>query len=154
METSNANVVASQFIAAARLGTLDVLDLKESIKEVLGTVRNLNIDLPTTLALLTQMASRSLKGTKAGTSLNTALLQLASKSEVLKKNLGIDLGDNINGDQFITFLEALYDKLSKLGNLRRTAVLQSLFNIRGARAITALDEIKQIIDLRKAIASA
>lgn len=154
METKNAGVVASQFIAAARLGTLDVLDLKESIKEVLGTVRNLNIDLPTTLALLTQMASRSLKGTKAGTSLNTALLQLASKSQVLAQVFKINLGDNINGDRFITFLEELYEKLLKMGNLKRTAVLQNIFNIRGGRAITALDDIKAIIELRKQIAGA
>ncbi len=154
METSQANVVASQFIAAARLGTLDVLDLKESIKEVLGTVRNLNIDLPTTLALLTQMASRSLRGTKAGTSLNTALLQLASKTKVLQKAFKINLGDNISGDRFIVFLEELYNKLMKMGNLRRTAVLQSIFNIRGGRAITALDDIKAIIELRKQITKA
>ena len=153
METTKAGEVASQFIAAARLGTLDVLDLKESIKEVLGTVRNLNIDLPTTLALLTQMASRSLKGTKAGTSLNTALLNLASKTQTLK-GMGIDLGQDLNGDKFIKFLEVLYGKLKRLGNLKRTAVLQNLFNIRGGRAITALDEIKQIIDLQKQIRSA
>lgn len=153
METTKANEVASQFLAAARLGTLDVLDLKESIKEVLGTVRNLNIDLPTTLALLTQMASRSLKGTKAGTSLNTALLNLAAKSQSLSV-MGIKLGENLDSGKFIQFLEQLYGKLKRLGNLKRTAVLQSLFNIRGARAITALDEIKQIIELQRQIRNA
>jgi len=153
LEADKATEVASQFIAAARLGTLDVLDLKESIKEVLGTVRNLNIDLPTTLALITQLAERSLKGTKAGTSLNTALLQLASKGKQLAK-LGLVLPENIDGPGFIKFLEQLYDKISKLGNLKRTAVLQSIFNIRGGRAITALDDIKKIIDLQKQIAAA
>ena len=154
METSRANEVASQFIAAARLGTLDVLDLKESIKEVLGTVRTLNIDLPTTLALLTQMAERSLKGTKAGTSLNTALLNLASKSQVLKETLGITLPDNINGEGFIEFLETLYNRINRLGNLQRVAILQQLFNIRGGRAITALDDIGKIVRLQKAIRGA
>jgi TP901 family phage tail tape measure protein len=154
LETTKANVVASQFVTAARLGTLNVLDLKESIKEVLGTVRNLNIDLPTTLALITQLAERSLKGTKAGTSLNTALLNLASKTDVIKKQLGIVVPDNLDGDAFINFLEQLYDRINRLGNLRRTAVLQQLFNIRGGRAITALDDIPKIIRLRKEIASA
>lgn len=154
IETSKANEVASQFVAAARLGTLDILNLKESIKEVLGTVRVLNIDLPTTLALLTQMAERSLKGTKAGTSLNTALLNLAGKSEIIKKTLGITVPKDFNGEDFITFLEQLYTKINKLGNLQQVSILQRLFNIRGGRAITALDDIKKIIDLQKAIRGA
>lgn len=154
IETSRAGEVASQFVAAARLGTLDILNLKESIKEVLGTVRILNIDLPTTLALLTQMAERSLKGTKAGTSLNTALLNLASKAGVLKQTLGIILPQNLNGDTFLAFVDELYTKINKLGNLQRVAVLQRLFNIRGGRAITALDDLKKIADLRKQIAGA
>lgn len=151
LDTAKAGEVASQFIAASRSGTLNVLDLKESIKEVLGTVRALNIDLPTTLALITQLAERSLKGTKAGTSLNTALLNLASKGEQLKEMLGITLPDNLDGDSFIKFLDELYSKISKLGNRQQVTILQRLFNIRGGRAITALDDIKRISDLRKEI---
>lgn len=154
LETTKASEVASQFVAAARLGTLNVIDLKESIKEVLGTVRNLNIDLPTTLALITQMAERSLKGTKAGTSLNTALLNLASKQKQIKDSLGITLPDDIDSGSFINFLDQLYNRINKLGNLRRTAVLQRLFNIRGGRAITALDDIKKIVDLQREIRNA
>jgi len=154
IETSRASDVASQFNVAARLGTLDVLDLKESLKEVLGTLRALNVDLPTALAFITQLAERSLRGTKAGTSLNTALLQLASKKDVIRNALNIDLPDNISGDTFITFLEQLYDRLNKLGNLQRVAILQSIFNIRGGRAITALDDIKKILDLQKRIKNA
>lgn len=153
IEAGRAGEVASQFVAASRLGTLDVLNLKESIKEVLGTARTLNIDLPTTLALITQLAERSLKGTKAGTSLNTALLNLASKGKQLQ-NLGIILPDNINGDSFIEFLKVLYERINRLGNLKRVAVLQQLFNIRGARAITALDDIKKVIDLQTQIREA
>lgn len=154
LETSKANEVASQFIVASRLGTLNVIDLKESIKEVLGTVRSLNIDLPTTLALITQLAERSLKGTKAGTSLNTALLNLASKRAQLKELLNVDLPRDLNGDSFIKFLDELYMKLNRLGNLERTAILQQLFNIRGGRAITALDDLKKVSDLQKQIRAA
>jgi len=154
IETSKANEVASQFIAAASAGTLDVLDLKESIKEVLGTVRILNIDLPTTLALLTELSSRSLRGTKAGTSLNTALLQLASKQNVLAKKFGINVPNNFNGNDFIKFLEQLYEKISKLGNLQQVSILQRIFNIRGARAIAGLDTIQNIIRLTKEIRAA
>jgi TP901 family phage tail tape measure protein len=154
LDASNAANVASQFIAASRSGTLNVIDLKESIKEVLGTVRTLNIDLPTTLALITQLAERSLKGTKAGTSLNTALLNLASKQKQLKDTLGISLPENLDGDSFINFLDQLYNRIQNLGNTRRVSILQQLFNIRGGRAITGLDDIKRIIELQKEIRNA
>lgn len=153
LDASKAGEVASQFTAAARLGTLDVLNLKESIKEVLGTARQLNIDLPTTLALITQLAERSLKGTKAGTSLNTALLNLASKGKQLKQ-LGLVLPNNINGDDFIKFLGQLKTRISGLGNLKQVAILQQLFNIRGARAITALDDLAKVLEIQKEIRNA
>lgn len=139
IETSKSAEVASQFTAAARLGTLNVIDLKESLKEVVGTLNTLNIDLPTTLALVTQLAQSSLKGTKAGTSLNTALLQLASKQDIIKESLGIDIVD-VRGNlrPIIDILDELFTSLNKLGNTTKLAVLQRIFNIRGGRAITGL----------------
>ena len=139
LETTKASEVASQFILAARKGTLTVLDLKESLKEVVGTLSVLNIDLPTSLALVTQLAQSSLRGTKAGTSLNTALLNLAKNSDVLKSALNIDAVDAAgNLRPFISVLDELLLKLEPLGNARRVAVIQRLFNIRGGRAITGL----------------
>ena len=134
-----AGEVASQFTRAARLGTLDVLDLKESLKEVVGTLDNLNIDLPTSLALVTQLAQSSLKGTKAGTSLNTALLQLASKKDVLKNTLGIGIEDaQGNLRPIINILDDLLVRLGKMGDVARLATIQRIFNIRGGRAVQGL----------------
>lgn len=136
---SRAGEVASQFTRAARLGTLDVLDLKESLKEVVGTLDTLNIDLPTSLALVTQLAQSSLKGTKAGTSLNTALLQLASKKDVLKNTLGIGIEDaEGNLRPILDVLDELLVRLNGLGDVSRLAVVQRIFNIRGGRAVTGL----------------
>lgn len=134
-----AGIVASQFTRAARLGTLDVLDLKESLKEVVGTLDTLNIDLPTSLALVTQLAQSSLKGTKAGTSLNTALLQLASKKDVLKNTLGVNIEDaDGNLRPILDVLDELLVRLNSLGDVARLAVVQRIFNIRGGRAVTGL----------------
>lgn len=139
IEGSQAGVVASQFTRAARLGTLDVLDLKESLKEVVGTLDTLNIDLPTSLALVTQLAQSSLKGTKAGTSLNTALLQLASKKDVLRDALGITIEDaDGNLRPILDILDELLVRLNSLGDVARLAVVQRIFNIRGGRAVTGL----------------
>ncbi len=148
LEAGKASEVASQFTAAARLGTLDVLDLKESLKEVVGTLSVLNIDLPTSLALVTQLAQSSLKGTKAGTSLNTALLQLANKKDVLKSALGIDISDPSGNLRPISLiLDELFVKLNKLGNVSRLAVIQRIFNIRGGRAVTGL--LRDLENVRK-----
>ena len=156
IESEKANEVASQFIVAARKGTLDVLNLKESLKEVVGTLAVLNIDLPTSLALVTQLAQSSLKGTKAGTSLNTALLNLAKNSDVLKNTLGINTTDTAgNLRPFIDILDELNAKLASLGNARRVAVIQRLFNIRGGRAITGLiRDLDRIRELEVAIRGA
>jgi TP901 family phage tail tape measure protein len=156
LNTERASEVASQFIVAARKGTLNVLDLKESLKEVVGTLNLLNIDLPTSLALVTQLAQSSLRGTKAGTSLNTALLQLARNQDVLKNSLGIDTVDaRGNLLPFIDILDKLLTKLEPLGNARRVAVLQRLFNIRGGRAITGLlRDLERTRDLAKDIRGA
>jgi len=98
--------VASQFIVAARKGTLDVVNLSESMKEVSGAFRNLNVDLETSLTLITAISSRNLRGTKAGTSINTALQQMANKAEDIKKIFGIDLADAMGN---------LKDPLEKIG---------------------------------------
>lgn len=156
LETSKANEVASQFIVAARKGTLTVLDLKESLKEVVGTLNVLNIDLPTSLALVTQLAQSSLRGTKAGTSLNTALLQLARNQDVLKNSLNISTVDaQGNLLPIIDILDDLLERLEPLGNARRVAVLQRIFNIRGGRAITGLiRDLERTRDLAKDIRAA
>lgn len=135
LNTTDAAEVASQFVAAARLGTIDVIDLKESIKEVSGTLVSLNQDLPTTLALLTTLSFSSLKGTKAGTSLNTAILNLAQNAEKLRK-VGINFGDP-NKIAIIDVLRQLDELTRTMPRLERVAFFQDVFNIRGGRAVTA-----------------
>jgi TP901 family phage tail tape measure protein len=157
-EAEQSTLIASKLIAADRLGTLDVLDLKESLKEVSGTMRTLNIDLDTGLALLDVLAFRSLKGTKAGTSLNAALINLPKSLEKLK-SIGVELTGNGKDLPILNILEQLKDAAQRInenkGTFQELGVLQDIFNIRGARAISAiLPQLDEFIAAQKEIAKA
>lgn len=147
--------IASQFIAAARLSTIEVINLKEAIKEASGTLNDLNIDLPTSLALLSQLGFRSLKGTKAGTTLNTMLLNLVAKMKQIGKVLKVEVG-NIDGTMrpILDVLDDFSKKIKQLPETQRIALSQRLFNIRGSRGETALREIDKIRALAKEIKNA
>ena len=146
-EASEASRVADGLVLAARRGTLNLIDLGESLKEVVGTSKSLNLSLNDTVAVITQMAFASLRGTKAGTSLNTLLLNIQNKSQTLKR-LGVAVPSDLSGDKLFDFLDKLDERVKKLTPSARTAVLQRLFNIRGARAANAiLDVTKKARDL-------
>lgn len=149
------NEIASQFIATARLSTIEVINLKEAIKEASGTLNDLNIDLPTSLALLAQLGFRSLKGTKAGTTLNTMLLNLVAKMKQIGKVLNVEIS-NIDGSMrpILEVLDEFSTKIQKLPETQRIRLSQQLFNIRGSRGETALREIDKIRRLAQEIRTA
>lgn len=147
--------IASQFIATARLSTIEVINLKEAIKEASGTLNDLNVDLPTSLALLAQLGFRSLKGTKAGTTLNTMLLNLVAKMKQIGKVLNVEVS-NIDGSMrpLLEVLDEFSSKIKKLPETQRIRLSQQLFNIRGSRGETALREIDKIRRLAEEIRNA
>lgn len=147
--------IASQFIATARLSTIEVINLKEAIKEASGTLNDLNVDLPTSLALLAQLGFRSLKGTKAGTTLNTMLLNLVAKMKQIGKVLNVEVS-NIDGSMrpLLEVLDEFSTKIKKLPETQRIRLSQQLFNIRGSRGETALREIDKIRRLAQEIRTA
>lgn len=147
--------IASQFIVAARLSTIEVSNLKESIKEVSGTLNDLNVDLPTSLALLDQLGFRSIKGTKAGTTLNTMLLNFVANSEKIAKFLNVDLQDSKGNIRKITDVIGEFgQKIQELKPARRARLSQFLFNIRGSRGETALRDIEAVVKMADQIKNA
>ena len=134
--TSEANKVASQFFIATKAGTLDLISLSESLKEVQGTFRSLNVSLETSVAFITALSSRSLRGTKAGTSLNAAFLNLATNAERIKKIFNVDIADpSGNLRDPIKIFREITAAAKDMGNVAKTDLFRELFNIRGGRTI-------------------
>lgn len=156
LDTAQANTVVSQFVKATRLGTIEIDDLREALKYASGSAVNLEQTLPTLLGLFVQMSEAGLKGSLAGTSLNTAMLNLVQKFKEMEQTLeGFHLVKNQQGMlDLIGTLEALYNATARMSKLERVAVFQDIFNIRGARAVSSTQEIERVIKFAREIRNA
>jgi TP901 family phage tail tape measure protein len=136
-DASNAANFASKFITAARLGTLDIVDLGESLKYSSGTFANFGVSIEEVLGLITTLANSGLKASLAGTSLNTAFLNMASSADKLKGLLNVDLIE----DDFKNPMKALRkmeEALKRFSKVEQADILQQILNIRGGRALQGL----------------
>jgi TP901 family phage tail tape measure protein len=136
-DTKEAERFASMFITAARLGTLDIIDLGESLKYSAGTMANFKMELSDVLGMLTTLANSGLTGSLAGTSLNTAFLNLASNAEEIQELLGITFSDEDLRNP-LKALRMMEDAMKGMSGVKRAGILQDLVNIRGGRAIQGI----------------
>ncbi len=144
LEASDAAEVASKFITAARLGPLTVVDLGEALKFTATTASSLNVNLADTLAVITTLSQRGLRGTLAGTSINKALQSLAVQKDKLQDLLGLEFKDADFEDSVKLFTKVGL-AISKLGTQDKVRVLNEIASIRGARAIGPItDSLKQL----------
>lgn len=150
------NELSSQLVKATRLGTIEIADLMESFKYAGGTASGLGIEVHELLGMFVQMSEAGLKGSLAGTSLNTMMLNMIKNMDklkevfpafnvMLKENGRIDLGSTV---------EQIVKLSSTLNEIDRVAFFQDIFNIRGARAQQAIFEIGRVKEFTKAIRAA
>lgn len=152
---SESNKIVSQFVLATRAGVLDLTDLEAGLRYVQGTAGSLNISLAETLAVLTELSNKGLVGSIGGTSLNTALNNLAKKQEDIEKSLQIKFVISPEGDvNFLGTLDKVFNALKNVGSIKRTQILGDIFNLRGTRAIQAANAVEKIDELRIKLASA
>ena len=152
-DASEADAYASKFIAAARLGTLDLVDLGQSLTYASGTFATLGVGIDEVLGLITNLSTAGLKASLAGTSLQTAFSNLSGSAEKLKETLDVTLTEEdfktpVNG------IRKLEEALLKLPLLDRIKAVQSLVNIRGGRAVFGqiLSGTDRLADITKQIA--
>ena len=157
---SAATMVADQLVRATRLGTVEIDDLRESLKYASGAVSNLNEDLPVLLSLLVQMSEAGLKGSLAGTSLNTALNQMVKNAEQLKALYGVDIitGVGSDGKLKIDVMKSFINIAKQLQAIpdpgKRLAAYNDIFNLRGARAVTSVREMDQVVKILEKLTDA
>lgn len=157
---SAATMVADQLVRATRLGTVEIDDLRESLKYASGAVSNLNEDLPVLLSLLVQMSEAGLKGSLAGTSLNTALNQMVKNAEQLKALYGVDIitGVGSDGKLKIDVMKSFINIAKQLQAIpdpgKRLAAYNDIFNLRGARPVTSVREMDQVVKILEKLTDA
>ena len=160
LEAKAATLVADQLVRATRLGTVEIDDLRESLKYASGAVSNLNEDLPVLLSLLVQMSEAGLKGSLAGTSLNTALNQMVKNAEQLKALYGVDIITSVgsNGQLKIDLMKSFINIAKQLQAIpdpgKRLAAYNDIFNLRGQRAVTSVREMEQVVQILQKLTEA
>jgi len=154
------NHVSSMMVKATRLGTIEIQDLRESMKYAGGTAVNMGANLSTVLGLLVRMSDTGLKASLAGTSMNTAFLNLANNLEALQGKLPkfqlfvSTLQDGTKGVDFGQTLKSLMDATKGMDRLEKVKLFQDVFNIRGARMISSVQDMERVQFFIKEIASA
>lgn len=154
------NHVSSMMVKATRLGTIEIQDLRESMKYAGGTAVNLGSNLSTVLGLLVQMSESGLKASLAGTSMNTAFLNLAGNLETLQSRLPkfqlfmSTLADGTKGVDFGATFQSLMAATKDMDRVAKTKLFQDIFNIRGARMVSSVQEMDQVVFFMNEIASA
>lgn len=148
--------LTSQLVKTTRLGTVEIQDLRESLKYAGGSANNLGIELPVLLGFLTQMSESGLKASLAGTSLNTALLNMIKSSAKLKEiapNFQI-ITDTQGNENLVATMYGLFKISNRMSKVQRAAFFQDIFNIRGARATSAVQEMDRVDKFIKQIQNA
>lgn len=148
--------VASMMVKATRLGTVEIQDLRESLKYAAGSANNLGGSLPVVLGLLVQMSESGLKASLAGTSMNTAFLNLIQNMKALKNEVpGFNVFEDAMGKvDFQKTFKSLMDATKNMSRIKKTQLFQDIFNIRGARMISSVQEMERVEYFIREIAGA
>lgn len=138
--------VTSQMVKATRLGTIEIVDLREALKYAAGTAGNLGIKLPVLLGFLVQMSESGLKASLAGTSLNTALLNMIKSSDKLRQTFPSFqiVTDAAGNEDLLSTMYNLYELTNKMTKVQKTDFFGDIFNIRGARMVSSTEEIDRV----------
>lgn len=150
------NHVASMMVKATRLGTIEIEDLRQSMKYAGGTAKQLGANLPVVLGLLVQMSESGLKASLAGTSMNVAFLNLIKNLERLQETLPnfklyADAAGNVD---FSRTFASLMQVTSAMNKIDKTKLFQDVFNIRAARMVASVEEMERVQYFIKEIALA
>lgn len=161
------NYLSSMFVKATRLGTIEIVDLRESLKYAGGTANNLGASIATVLGLLVQTSEAGLKASLAGTSMGTAFLNLIQNLDKLQERVpgfqmfveeiqrGLDgeiTGGSIDFEKTFSSLEVA---LSQMDKITKTKLIQDVFNIRGGRFLASImGEMANVRKFKEEIAGA
>jgi TP901 family phage tail tape measure protein len=136
---------------AANSSTVDIKDLFEAVKYAGPELKNLNIPLAESMALLATAGQAGLKGSIGGTSVGNMLRYLAKAGSELtgtkkqrKALAAIGMGpedivdSNGNLKDLLGLLDTIKAKTAGLGTAQKVSILEAIFGVRGVRGIMPL----------------
>lgn len=141
--SANITQIANQIVKAGRLSIAGADDLAASLVYVGQSAADLKANVPEILTLLNALAQAGIKGSVAGTSLNTAFVNLLNNAEKIKEKFP-DFNTVLKADGAIDLIETF----GKLGKMMKSMspqgqvqFLADVFNLRGQRAASAFDDL-------------
>lgn len=142
LRVDKAGDAAAALAGGANASTASVQDLGEALGQVGPGARNAGLSLQETVAVLAAFSDNGIRGSDAGTSLKTMLVNLVpttSKAANTMRKLGLDFVDAHGAILPITEIaQQLKDRLGKLSQAQRIAALQTIFGSDATRAATVL----------------
>lgn len=144
IEGSQSMHVADSLSSAANNTTADVHDFAMALTQGGGAAKAAGLSFDDTIVALEAMAQAGVKGSDAGTSLKTALIQVTNptnKQADAAKALGLAFYDaNGNMKPLVGIAEMLKDKLGGLTREQRLQALQTIAGTDGFRTLLSLYE--------------
>ncbi len=142
MKGSEATHVADAMATAANSTTADVADFGAALGQAGSVAKSAGLSFDETMVALEALAANGIKGSDAGTSLKTSLIQLLKPTEKqadLANELGLSFIDQAGNMKSLGDISGmLRGKLGGMTKAQRTATLATLAGTDGVRTLTAL----------------
>lgn len=139
LEASKSGHVANVLAQAANASAIDVSDMSYSLKYAGPVAKSLGVSLEETTAALIEMGNASIKGEQAGSTLRSAMLNLADppkEAATQLHNMGISIQD-IHGSMLPLgdIIGQLNTKMSGMTEVQKAATLSTIF---GKEAVSGM----------------
>jgi len=144
LKAQDAAQIAAAFAGGANASSADVSDLTQALQQVGPGAKNAGLSLQQTVGVLAEFADKGIRGSDAGTSLKTMLMNLVpstAKAETTMKSLGITFTNADGSFKSISEIaQILQDKMGGLSQEQRTLAMNIIFGSDATRAATVLME--------------
>lgn len=142
LKGSQAGSVADAMAQAANATTADVGDFGMALVQTGAAARSAGMSFNDTMTALTALAKSGVKGSDAGTSLKTSLIQLikpTAKQAEAAKSAGLSFVDQAGNMRSLTDISGqLVTRTAKMTQAQRTALFATLAGTDGVRTLLSL----------------
>lgn len=143
LQASEAGRVANLLAGAASGSSVEIMDVAQSLQQSGSIFADAGVPIEDTITLIAQLGNAAIKGSDAGTSLKTMLLNLRAPTNAANdtmKALGLSVYDLTTGKMkpMRQIIDEFGDSLNKLTEENRAQALRTIFGTDAARAASIL----------------